>query len=111
MGDNNQDSILEAFALNQKSKLTLNNVNVTSNNDSSIFVYEAENQAQPELIVNNSNVSIPQGGIITLRSGVGEVINSHFSATFNNSTINGGMLASAENVKLNDTKALQKIFN
>ena len=106
MGDNNQDSILEAFALNQKSKLTLNNVNVTSNNDSSIFVYEAENQARPELIVNNSNVSIPQGGIITLRSGVGKVINSHFSATFNNSTINGGMLASGENVKFNDTESI-----
>ncbi len=115
MGDNNQDSILEAFALNQKSKLTLNNVNVTSNNDSSIFVYEAENQARPELIVNNSNVSIPQGGIITLRSGVGEVINSHFSATFNNSTINGGMLASGENVKFNDaesiTENIQLTFN
>lgn len=115
MGDNNQDSILEAFALNQKSKLTLNNVNVTSNNDSSIFVYEAENQARPELIVNNSNVSIPQGGIIALRSGVSEVINSHFSATFNNSTINGGMLASGENVKFNDaesiTENIQLTFN
>ena len=106
ISDSNQDSILEAFVLNQKSKLTLNNVNVTSNNDSSIFVYEAENQARPELIVNNSNVSIPQGGIITLRSGVGEVINSHFSATFNNSTINGGMLASGENVKFNDTESI-----
>ena len=106
ISDSNRDSILEAFALNQKSKLTLNNVNITSNNDSSIFVYEAENQARPELIVNNSNVSIPQGGIITLRSGVGEVINSHFSATFNNSTINGGMLASGENVKFNDTESI-----
>ena len=106
MGDNNQDSILEAFALNQKSKLTLNNVNVTSNNDSSIFVYEAENQARPELIVNNSNVSIPQGGIIALRSGVGEVINSHFSATFNNSTISAFALAGAESIKLSDTKSL-----
>lgn len=106
ISDSNQDSILEAFALNQKSKLTLNNVNVTSNNDSSIFVYEAENQAQPELIVNNSNVSIPQGGIIALRSGVGEVINSHFSATFNNSTINGFALASAESTKLSDTESL-----
>ena len=106
MGDNNQDSILEAFALNQKSKLTLNNVNVTSNNDSSIFVYEAENQARPELIVNNSNVSIPQGGIIGLRSGVGEVINSHFSATFNNSTISAFALAGAESIKLSDTKSL-----
>ena len=106
ISDSNQDSILEAFALNQKSKLTLNNVNVTSNNDSSIFVYEAENQARPELIVNNSNVSIPQGGIIALRSGVGEVINSHFSATFNNSTISGFALASAESTKLNDTKSL-----
>ena len=106
ISDSNQDSILDAFALNQKSKLTLNNVNVTSNNDSSIFVYEAENQARPELIVNNSNVSIPQGGIIALRSGVDEVINSHFSATFNNSTINGGMLASGENVKFNDTESI-----
>ena len=106
MGDNNQDSILEAFALNQKSKLTLNNVNITSNNDSSIFVYEAENQARPELLVNNSNVSIPQGGIISLRSGVGEVINSHFSATFNNSTISGFALTSAESIKLSDTKSL-----
>ena len=106
MGDNNQDSILEAFALNQKSKLTLNNVNVTSNNDSSIFVYEAENQARPELIVNNSNVSIPQGGIIALRSGVGEVINSHFSATFNNSTISGFALAGAESIKLSGTESL-----
>ena len=106
MGDNNQDSILEVFALNQKSKLTLNNVNVTSNNDSSIFVYEAENQARPELIVNNSNVSIPQGRIITLRSGVGEVINSHFSATFNNSTISGFALTSAESIKLSGTKSL-----
>ena len=106
ISDSNQDSILEAFALNQKSKLTLNNVNVTSNNDSSIFVYEAENQARPELIVNNSNVSIPQGRIIALRSGVGEVINSHFSATFNNSTISGFALASAESTKLSDTKSL-----
>ena len=106
MGDNNQDSILEAFALNQKSKLTLNNVNVTSNNDSSIFVYEAENQARPELIVNNSNVSIPQGRIIALRSGVGEVINSHFSAIFNNSTISAFALAGAESIKLSDTKSL-----
>ena len=106
MGDNNQDSILEAFALNQKSKLTLNNVNVTSNNDSSIFVYEAENQARPELIVNNSNVSIPQGGIIGLRSGVGEVINSHFSATFNNSTISGFALTGAESIKLSGTESL-----
>ena len=106
ISDNNQDSILEAFALNQKSKLTLNNVNVTSNNDSSIFVYEAENQARPELIVNNSNVSIPQGRIIGLRSGVGEVINSHLSATFNNSTISGFALASAESTKLSDTKSL-----
>ena len=106
MGDNNQDSILEAFALNQKSKLTLNNVNITSNNDSSIFVYEAENQARPELIVNNSNVSIPQGGIIGLRSGVGEVINSHFSATFNNSAISGFALTGAESIKLSGTESL-----
>ena len=106
MSDNNQDSILEAFALNQKSKLTLNNVNITSNNDSSIFVYEAENQARPELIVNNSNVSIPQGGIIALRSGVGEVINSHFSATFNNSAISGFALTGAESIKLSGTESL-----
>ena len=106
ISDNNQDSILEAFALNQKSKLTLNNVNVTSNNDSSIFVYEAENQARPELIVNNSNVSIPQGGIIALRSGVGEVINSHFSATFNNSTISGFALTGSESIKLSGTESL-----
>ena len=106
MSDNNQDSILEAFALNQKSKLTLNNVNITSNNDSSIFVYEAENQARPELIVNNSNVSIPQGGIIGLRSGVGEVINSHFSATFNNSAISGFALTGAESIKLSGTESL-----
>ena len=106
ISDNNQDSILEAFALNQKSKLTLNNVNITSNNDSSIFVYEAENQARPELIVNNSNVSIPQGGIIGLRSGVGEVINSHFSATFNNSTISGFALTGAESIKLSGTESL-----
>ena len=106
MGDNNQDSILEAFALNQKSKLTLNNVNVTSNNDSSIFVYEAENQARPELIVNNSNVSIPQGSILGVVSRSTENINSHFSATFNNSTINGGMLASGENIKFNDTESI-----
>ena len=106
ISDNNQDSILEAFALNQKSKLTLNNVNITSNNDSSIFVYEAENQARPELIVNNSNVSIPQGGIIALRSGIGEVINSHFSATFNNSTISGFALTGAESIKLSGTESL-----
>ena len=115
MGDNNQDSILEAFALNQKSKLTLNNVNITSNNDSSIFVYEAENQARPELIVNNSNVSIPQGSILGVVSRSTENINSHFSATFNNSTINGGMLASGENVKFNDkesiTENIQLTFN
>ena len=106
ISDSNQDSILEAFALNQKSKLTLNNVNITSNNDSSIFVYEAENQARPELIVNNSNVSIPQGGIIGLRSGVGEVINSHFSATFNNSAISGFALTGAESIKLSGTESL-----
>ena len=106
ISDSNRDSILEAFALNQKSKLTLKNVNITSNNDSSIFVYEAENQARPELIVNNSNVSIPQGGIIALRSGVGEVINSHFSATFNNSAISGFALTGAESIKLSGTESL-----
>lgn len=106
ISDSNQDSILNAFALNQKSKLTLNNVDVTSNNDSSIFVYEAENQARPELLVNNSNVSIPQGGIISLRSGVGEVINSHFSATFNNSAISGFALTDAESIKLSGTESL-----
>ena len=106
ISDSNRDSILEAFALNQKSKLTLNNMNIASNNDSSIFVYEAENQARPELIVNNSNVSIPQGRIITFRSGVGEVINSHFSATFNNSAISGFALTGAESIKLSGTKSL-----
>ena len=106
ISDSNQDSILDAFALNQKSKLTLNNVDVTSNNDSSIFVYEAENQARPELLINNSNVSIPQGRIISLRSGVGEVINSHFSATFNNSAISGFALTDAESIKLSGTESL-----
>ena len=115
MNDSAQDSILEAFTLNQNSKLTLNNVNVTSNDDNTIFVYEADNQAQPELIVNDSNVSIPQGSILGLVSRLTENINSHFSATFNNSTINGGMLASGENVKFNDaesiTENIQLTFN
>ena len=115
MSDSNQDSILEAFTLNQNSKLTLNNVNVTSNDDNTIFVYEADNQAQPELIVNDSNVSIPQGSILGVVSRLTDNINSHFSATFNNSTINGGMLASGENVKFNDiesiTENIQLTFN
>lgn len=115
ISDSTQDSMLEAFTLNQKSKLTLNNVNVTSNDDNTIFVYEADNQARPELIVNNSNVSIPQGSILGLVSRLTENINSHFSATFNNSTINGGMLASGENVKFNDaesiTENIQLTFN
>ena len=106
ISDSTQDSMLEAFTLNQNSKLTLNNVNVTSNDDNTIFVYEADNQARPELIVNNSNVSIPQGSILGLVSRLKENINSHFSATFNNSTINGGMLASGENVKFNDTESI-----
>ena len=106
MSDSNQDSILEAFTINQNSKLTLNNVNVTSNDDNTIFVYEADNQARPELIVNNSNVSIPQGSILGVVSRLTENINSHFSATFNNSTINGSMLASGENVKFNDTESI-----
>ena len=106
ISDSTQDSMLEAFTLNQNSKLTLNNVNVTSNDDNTIFVYEADNQARPELIVNNSNVSIPQGSILGLVSRLTEDINSHFSATFNNSTINGGMLASGENVKFNDTESI-----
>ncbi|WP_295649026.1 autotransporter outer membrane beta-barrel domain-containing protein, partial [uncultured Haemophilus sp.] len=115
ISDSTQDSMLEAFTLNQNSKLTLNNVNVTSNDDNTIFVYEADNQARPELIVNNSNVSIPQGSILGLVSRLTENINSHFSATFNNSTINGGMLASGENVKFNDaesiTENIQLTFN
>ena len=115
ISDSTQDSMLEAFNLNQNSKLTLNNVNVTSNDDNTIFVYEADNQARPELIVNNSNVSIPQGSILGLVSRLTENINSHFSATFNNSTINGGMLASGENVKFNDkesiTENIQLTFN
>ena len=106
MSDSNQDSILEAFTINQNSKLTLNNVNVTSNDDNTIFVYEADNQARPELIVNNSNVSIPQGSILGVVSRLTENINSHFSATFNNSTINGSVLASGENVKFNDTESI-----
>ena len=106
MSDSNQDSILEAFTINQNSKLTLNNVNVTSNDDNTIFVYEADNQVRPELIVNNSNVSIPQGSILGVVSRLTENINSHFSATFNNSTINGSMLASGENVKFNDTESI-----
>ena len=106
MNDSAQDSILEAFTLNQNSKLTLNNVNVTSNDDNTIFVYEADNQARPELIVNNSNVSIPQGSILGVVSRLTENINSHFSATFNNSTISGFALASAESTKLSDTESL-----
>ena len=106
MNDSAQDSILEAFTLNQNSKLTLNDVNVTSNDDNTIFVYEADNQARPELIVNDSNVSIPQGSILGVVSRLTDNINSHFSATFNNSTINGGMLASGENVKFNDTESI-----
>ena len=106
MSDSNQDSILEAFTINQNSKLTLNNVNVTSNDDNTLFVYEADNQARPELIVNNSNVSIPQGSILGVVSRSTENINSHFSVTFNNSTINGGMLASGENIKFNDTESI-----
>ena len=106
ISDSTQDSMLEAFTLNQNSKLTLNNVNVTSNDDNTIFVYEADNQARPELIVNNSNVSIPQGSILGVVSRLTDNINSHFSATFNNSTINGGMLASGENVKFNDTESI-----
>ena len=115
ISDSTQDSMLEAFTLNQNSKLTLNNVNVTSNDDNTIFVYEADNQARPELIVNNSNVSIPQGSILGVVSRLTDNINSHFSATFNNSTINGGMLASGENVKFNDaesiTENIQLTFN
>ena len=115
ISDSTQDSMLEAFTLNQNSKLTLNNVNVTSNDDNTIFVYEADNQAQPELIVNDSNVSIPQGSILGVVSRLTDNINSHFSATFNNSTINGGMLASGENVKFNDiesiTENIQLTFN
>jgi len=79
--------------------LTINNSEITINDDSSILSYEASNENQnSKVVINNSSLSAPNGGIIGVISGLNGETHGNFSITFNNSTVQGLGLTSAEDV-------------
>ena len=79
--------------------MTINNSEITINDDSSILSYEASNENQnSKVVINNSSLSAPNGGIIGVISGLNGETHGNFSITFNNSTVQGLGLTSAEDV-------------
>ena len=74
-----------------------NNSEITTYDDSSILAYEASNENQnSKVVINNSSLSAPNGGIIGVSSGLNGETHGNFSITFNNSTVQGLGLTSAE---------------
>ena len=77
--------------------MTINNSEITTYDDSSILAYEASNENQnSKVVINNSSLSAPNGGIIGVSSGLNGETHGNFSITFNNSTVQGLGLTSAE---------------
>lgn len=93
------DGLFEIFHIDNNSILTVNNSEITINDDSSILSYEASNENQnSKVVINNSSLSAPNGGIIGVSSGLNGETHGNFSITFNNSTVQGLGLTSAEDV-------------
>ena len=93
------NGLFDIFHIDNNSTLTINNSEITINDDSSILSYEASNENQnSKVVINNSSLSAPNGGIIGVISGLNGETHGNFSITFNNSTVQGLGLTSAEDV-------------
>lgn len=93
------NGLFDIFHIDNNSTLTINNSEITINDDSSILSYEASNENQnSKVVINNSVLSAPNGGIIGVSSGLNGETHGNFSITFNNSTVQGLGLTSAEDV-------------
>ena len=93
------NGLFDIFHIDNNSTLTINNSEITINDDSSILSYEASNENQnSKVVINNSSLSAPNGGIIGVSSGLNGETHGNFSITFNNSTVQGLGLTSAEDV-------------
>ena len=93
------NGLFDIFHIDNNSTLTINNSEITINDDSSILSYEASNENQnSKVVINNSSLSAPNGGIIGVISGLNRETHGNFSITFNNSTVQGLGLTSAEDV-------------
>ena len=93
------NGLFDIFHIDNNSTLTINNSEITINDDSSILSYKASNENQnSKVVINNSILSAPNGGIIGVSSGLNGETHGNFSITFNNSTVQGLGLTSAEDV-------------
>ena len=93
------NGLFDIFHIDNNSILTINNSEITTYDDSSILAYEASNENQnSKVVINNSSLSAPNGGIIGVSSGLNGETHGNFSITFNNSTVQGLGLTSAEDV-------------
>ena len=93
------DGLFDIFHIDNNSILTINNSEITTYDDSSILAYEASNENQnSKVVINNSNLSAPNGAILGVSSGLNGEKHGNFSITFNNSTVKGLGLTSAEDV-------------
>ena len=93
------NGLFDIFHIDNNSTLTINNSEITINDDSSILSYKASNENQnSKVVINNSSLSAPNGGIIGVSSGLNGETHGNFSITFNNSTVQGLGLTSAEDV-------------
>ena len=91
------NGLFDIFHIDNNSILTINNSEITTYDDSSILAYEASNENQnSKVVINNSSLSAPNGGIIGVSSGLNGETHGNFSITFNNSTVQGLGLTSAE---------------
>ena len=91
------NGLFDIFHIDNNSILTINNSEITTYDDSSILAYEASNENQnSKVVINNSSLSAPNGGIIGVISGLNGETHGNFSITFNNSTVQGLGLTSAE---------------
>lgn len=96
------DGLFDIFHIDNNSILTINNSEITTYDDSSILAYEASNENQnSKVVINNSNLSAPNSAILGVSSGLNGEKHGNFSITFNNSTVKGLGLTSAEDVNGN----------
>ena len=59
------NGLFDIFHIDNNSTLTINNSEITINDDSSILSYKASNENQnSKVVINNSSLSAPNGGII-----------------------------------------------
>ena len=77
----------------------LKNTEITTYSDNTIFHYEALNKNQnSKIVINDSNISIPNGSILNVSPGIHETTDGQFSITFSNSTVQGAILASVRDI-------------